>query len=241
MFIQAADTLNTPEGERSSARASRRTHQPVRRNSRLIGKDDRLFWRPMKRAEIAQIVLAARKFDLANRRAGERNGPLGHVAIEVLELFANLVSFKTGQLDPSLEYLCRKLARSKDAVHRALKALRAHGFLDWLRRYAPTENEGRGPQVKQISNAYRLSLPRKAMQWLGAWGRSVPLPDDFTHATDARSAEMDAYEATLSPEAYAMHRIEDDGLAVALAGLARAMASRKERESAEQAESLTRI
>jgi hypothetical protein len=61
----------------------------------------------------------------------------------------------------------RKLRRSKDAVVRALQALRAHGFLDWLRRYVPTGQEGRGPQVKQTSNAYRLSMPARAMRLLG--------------------------------------------------------------------------
>lgn len=242
MFVHLSNAhTSDPTGESLSSHASRRTHQPVRRKSHLAGRHDRQFWRPTTGKEVAQIVLAARKFDLANRRAGERNGPLGHIAIEVLELFANLVSFKTGQLDPSLEYLCQKLGRSKDAVHRALKALRAHGFLDWLRRYVPTESGGRGPQVKQTSNAYRLSLPRKALQWLGVWGRAIPLPDDFTHATDERKAEMDAHEAALSPEAYALHIVEDEGLAATLAGLARAMAERKERESAKQAESRPRI
>ena len=242
MFVHAADAYHQgQDGEPVSPRAARRTHQPVRRRSHLAGKHDRQFWKPISRAEARQIVLAARKFDMANRRAGERNGPLGHVAIEILELFANLVSFKTGQLDPSLEYLCRKLARSKDAVHRALKALRAHGFLDWLRRYVPTENGGRGPQVKQTSNAYRLLLPRKALQWLGAWGRSIPLPDDFAHATDARRAEMAAYEAPLSELEYVAHIVEDEGLRAVLERMAKARAERKERESAEQAESLPRF
>lgn len=242
MFVQAADAYQAGKsGEAVSPRAARRTHQPVRRKSTLAGKHDRQFWKPTSRKEVGQIVLAARKFDLANRRAGERNGPLGHIAIEILELMANLVSFKNGQLDPSIEYLCGKLARSKNAIHRALKALRAHGFLDWLRRYVPTENGGRGPQVKQTSNAYRLLLPRKALQWLGAWGRAIPLPDDFTHATEARRAEMEAYEATLSPEAYARHMVEDEGLAASLAALARAMESRKERECAKGEESPSRF
>lgn len=49
---------------------------------------------------------------------------------------------KTGQLDPSIETLMRKLKRSRDSIVRALNALRAHGFLDWLRRYVPTGSEG---------------------------------------------------------------------------------------------------
>jgi hypothetical protein len=69
---------------------------------------------------------------------GERTGPLGSVAIEVLEFFVNLVDFRTGRLEPSLTTIMGKVRRSRDAVVRALKALRAHGFLDWLRRYEPT-------------------------------------------------------------------------------------------------------
>ena len=57
--------------------------------------------------------------------------------------------------------------RSKDAVVRALAALRRHGFVDWLRRYIPTGNLGAGPQVQQTSNAYRLALPPAAERLLG--------------------------------------------------------------------------
>ncbi len=92
------------------------------------------------------------------------------MAIELLELFANLVNFRTGRLDPSIETLMRYLRRSRDAIVRALKALRQHGFLDWLRRYIPTGNQGRGPQVQQTSNAYRLSLPARALRLLGRMG-----------------------------------------------------------------------
>jgi hypothetical protein len=147
MFVQAASTIHAGEpGERQSRRAARRTHQPVRRRSRLAGKDDRLFWRPTSSREVWQIVKAAERYDEAARGVGERNGPLGHVALEILRLFARTVHYRTGRLDPSYAYICRQINRSKDAVHRALQALKAHGFLDWLRRYEPTEGEGRGPQ-----------------------------------------------------------------------------------------------
>lgn len=224
MFVQAAASIQ--DGGRTSDRAARRTHQPVRRKSHLAGKHDRQFWKPTSRKEVAQIVLAAKRYELGTREAGKRNGRLGFVAIEVLELFANMVSYRTGQLDPSIDTLMRKLRRSRDAIVRALRALRDHGFLDWLRRYVPTGNEGRGVQVKQTSNAYRLLLPQKLVQWLGAWGWSVPLPDDFSHATEARRAEMDAYEATLTPEAYALHRIEDENLAATVAAFLKAAQSR---------------
>ena len=67
------------------------------------------------------------------------------------------------------------------------------------------------------------------------------MPDDFTHATDARRAEMAAYEATLSELEYVAHIVEDEGLRAVLERMAKARAERKERESAEQAESLPRF
>lgn len=153
-----------------------RERTPVRRQSRAAGRCEGVFWRRTDRKQVSQIVLAARRYELANKKPGNRNGPLGGVAIELVELFANMVNFRTGQLDPSIETLMRHLRRSRDAIVRALKALRDHGFLDWLRRYVPTGNEGRGPQVQQTSNAYRLSLPQRALQFLGRWGEAPPHP-----------------------------------------------------------------
>lgn len=229
-----SDDLNA----RRAGKAERRTHQPVRRQSRLAGRCEGVFWRRTDRKEVRQIVDAARRYELTTRQPGARNGALGFVALEVLELFANLVSFKTGQLDPSLEFLMRKLRRSKDAIHRALKALRAHGFLDWLRRYVPTDGEGgRGPQVQQTSNAYRLSLPERARQLLGRWAMPSPVPDDFAHAQAAQAAEIAAHVKTLPLDELALFEAGDTPLGQALAKLARGIMEKKERESAEQAES----
>jgi len=39
-----------------------------------------------------------------------------------------------------------------DAICKALKLLQKHSFLDWLRRYVLTGNDGSGPQVQQTIN-----------------------------------------------------------------------------------------
>mgnify|MGYP004723715635 CR=1 FL=1 len=137
----------------------------------------------------------------AGRQPGSGNGPLGSVAIGIVELFANLVDFRTGRLEPSIDTLRLKLRRSRDAIVRALKSLRVHGFLDWLRRYEPTGNEGRGPQVKQASNAYCMSLPDRARQLLRCWGATPPLPEDYALAEAERAAVMAAHRASLDVEA----------------------------------------
>jgi hypothetical protein len=210
-----------------------RERTPVRRQSRAAGKCEGVFWKRTNRQEVRQIVLAARRYEIACREPGTRNGPLGGVAIEVLDLFANLVNFRTGRLDPSIDFLMLKLRRSRDAIVRALKALRSHGFLDWLRRYVPTGNEGRGPQVQQTSNAYRLSLPARARKSLGRFDGTPPLPDDHVHAEAERVTATEAHRALLDIEERTLFDVGDNPLGQALARLARSM---KQRESARQTE-----
>lgn len=212
---------------------TRRDRVPVRGGSHRMGRCEGTFWRRTDRREVRRIVLAARRYDLAARQAGRRNGPLGHVAIEVLDLLANLVDFRTGRLEPSLAYLMAKLRRSKDAVVRALAALRAHGFLDRLRRYEATGNEGRGPQVRQVSNAYRLSLPVRALRCLGSLMQAPPIPDDIAQARDERTAVLEAHKAALPLDELPLFQVHDGHLGRLLAGLGRLV---QERESAKQAE-----
>lgn len=188
--------------------------QPVRRHSRMAGRCEAVFWRRTDRQEARRIVLAARRYDLAGRAPGRRNGPLGHIALEALELLSRLVCHRTGRLEPSLAWMMEKLRRSRDAIVRALAALRAHGFLDWLRRYEPTEQtEGRGPRVRQTSNAYRLVLPPCAAQLLPA---PPPLPDDVlqTHA------DHEATIRALPVDDLVTARITDPWLAKLLARMA---------------------
>ena len=207
---------------------------PVRRYSRPKGRSEARIWRPTNRQEVQKILLAAKRYELAERQKGERAGPLGSVAIEVLEYFVNLVDFRTGRLEPSIATIMEKVRRSRDAVVTALKALRTHGFLDWLRRYEPTGNEGRGPQVQQASNAYRLSLPEKALRFLGRFGKAPPPPDDHSVAREARAAELDAYRKALPLDERALFAAGDTPLGQALARLGKSM---EQRESAKQTES----
>jgi hypothetical protein len=207
----------------------------------LAGSCEGTFWRRTDRQEVRRVVLAARKYELAERQAGRRRGPLGHVGLEVLELLANVVSSRTGRLEPSLAYLMAKLRRSKDAVVRALAALREHGFLDWIRRHELVElMEGPGPRVRQVSNAYRLSLPRRAAQLVGHLLSPVPLPDDVVQEREERAAWIAAHKASLPLADLPLAEVEDDRLAGVLGELGRAVEAKarlvKERESAKRSE-----
>ena len=218
---------------------SRRTYQPVRKSSFLKGREG-TFWRSMSRRDARQIVLAARRYEVATKEKGKRNGALGSVAIEILDYFANLMDYRTGRLDPSIATLMRKLCRCRDAIVRALKALRQHGFLDWLRRYVPTGNEGRGVQVQQTSNAYRLFMPKRAKELLGRYGKAAPIPDDAATYEANKAALIDEWLNEMPMSEQITFKLEDDALSRSLVRFAKAIEEKKKRESVQQTESLSR-
>ncbi|MCK9468510.1 MAG: helix-turn-helix domain-containing protein, partial [Porticoccaceae bacterium] len=164
---EAGELMTLAEGRRAAWRGSgqvglglvmpppaERCPTPVRRHSHIRGRSEGRIWRPTTRKDVQAILKAAEIYNEAGlRQKGERSGPLGSVALDVLRLFVNLIDFRTGRLEPSITTIMDRLGRSRDTIVRALKNLRAHGFIDWLRRYEPTGNEGRGPQVQQTSNA----------------------------------------------------------------------------------------
>ena len=208
---------------------------PVRRHSHIRGRSEGRIWRPTTRKDVQAILKAAEIYNEAGlHEKGERSGPLGSVALDVLRLFVNLIDFRTGRLEPSITTIMDRLGRSRDTIVRALKNLRAHGFIDWLRHYEPTGNEGRGPQVQQTSNAYRLSLPEKARQFLGRFGKTPPPPDDYSAAQKARAAELGAYRKTLPLDELALFEAGDNPLGRALAALGKMV---QKRESDNQTES----
>ena len=208
---------------------------PVRRHSHIRGRSEGRIWRPTTRKDVQAILKAAEIYNEAGlREKGERSGPLGSVALDVLRLFVNLIDFRTGRLEPSITTIMDRLGRSRDTIVRALKNLRAHGFIDWLRRYEPTGNEGRGPQVQQASNAYRLSLPEKALRFLGRFGKAPPPPDDHMQAEAERKAVIEAHRASLDMGELALFDVGDNPLGQALARLGKSL---QERESAKQTES----
>ena len=208
---------------------------PVRRRSHFKGRSEGQIWRPTTRKDVQAILKAAEIYNEAGlHEKGERSGPLGSVALDVLRLFVNLIDFRTGRLEPSITTIMDRLGRSRDTIVRALKNLRAHGFIDWLRRYEPTGNEGRGPQVQQASNAYRLSLPEKARQFLGRFGKAPLPPADHGQEQRAWSEAIDAYRKALPLDERTQLDVGDSPLGQALVSMARNL---MKRESDKQTES----
>jgi hypothetical protein len=229
-FVLEASAPDTAPGR------GERPAEPVRRHSRLAGRFEGTFWRPFKPKDVGRYLTAAERFDRAGKKPGDRCGPLGTVAIEVLRELLRLVDYRTGRLEPALTTLMARTRRSKDAVVRALAALRHHGFLDWVRRYVPTGDRGRGPQVQQTSNAYRLTLPPAAERLLGRAGEEAPAPDDHTHALEVRQAERRAQLAAVEPEERNAVLFGAGPLAGAFSRIEHAL-QRRQRESAKRSES----
>ena len=212
---------------------------PVRRRSHFKGRSEDRIWRPTTRKDVQAILRAAEISNEAGlHEKGARSGPLGSIALDVLRLFVNLIDFRTGRLEPSISTIMDRLGRSRDTIVRALKNLRAHGFLDWIRRYEPTGNEGRGPQVQQASNAYRLSLPEKARQFLGRFSKAPPPPADHGQDQRAWSEAIDAYRKALPLDERTQLDAGDGQLGQALVSMAKSL---MKRESDNQTESPSRF
>jgi hypothetical protein len=214
------------------ARPGSASRNRVRRNSYPKGQCEARFWRPVSKRQMGPAMIAAERYDRQHKEAGKRNGPLGHVGLEVLRALYRVVCHRSGRLEPSIDFLMGTLRRSRDAIVRALKALKAHGFLDWIRRTEPIPDaEGAGPRVRQISNAYRLCIPAFARATVDRIVGPPPLPADVVQHGQQRRAEQAEMTAQLPLREAVSVGVANDALAAALARLADAF-EKRERESA---------
>ena len=181
-----------------------RTYQPVRRNSYHRGERESRIWRPLgtnnreARRLIAARLQAAEYYNERRKQRGERQGPLGDIGIRLLRELYRIVDFKTGRLEPAIDTLCRRLSRARATVVKYLDRLRQHGFLDWVRRSESTQNDGAGPQVRQITNAYWFGLPETAASWVTKILGKGPPPDCELARREADRVEVDAMLDTVS-------------------------------------------
>lgn len=162
--------------------------------ARLEGSFERQFFKPIN-GEFRRLYLrAVHKFERDSRVKGQRSGKLGHVGVEVADFLVSLSLNCRGRLFPPVDYIMRQLRRSRDAVVRALRALRTYGFLTRIRRFRPTPHQGLGPQVRWISNAYRVEIPHAA---LAAFGKVAALltPIDENERKRSMLAAIANYEA----------------------------------------------
>lgn len=197
MTYSIGDIIRTPLGDPQQRRtkARERTNQPVRRHSHLKGRCERHYSEKITKRLAWEIVHAAEKYDRVNRQPGGKR-PLGNNSIKILRLLANLAAF-SGRVEPSYEYIREKIGCAHDTVSKSIQALKAHGFLDWIRRYIPTGND-EGPQVQQTSNAYRVMLPAIAARLIKAATGSATVY--ARQIAQDRAQEIAAYRQSLVVE-----------------------------------------
>jgi len=154
--------------------ANRRTFQQVHRDSFVLGAVEGEVFRPYTRDEMALSLEAAERFERHAKAKGARNGPLGHVGLEVYRALWRHANFQSGRCDPSIAGLMLATRRSRRAVVAALKRLWSCGLVRWIRRLVYTgERATRGPQVQQATNAYELrTLPDALLSLLPAGKRN---------------------------------------------------------------------
>lgn len=167
---------------------------PIRRRSGRKGFCEAGFWRPFNREIRSKFLFMLQEFERDNRQEGRRYGPIGSVAIEVMRELTKIVDYKTGRLEVAISTICTRIKRCRAAVVNALAALRNAGFLDWIRRYDVADTAGRrGPQLRQVSNAYRIIVP--------ASDQPAPPAADFWRVVAARRKDLASTRRLNTPAA----------------------------------------
>lgn len=105
------------------------------------------------------LLRVAREYDQVGKSTG-RWGPLGPHAREVLFALLDVVDFRTGRLEPSYDKLRAMTGYARSTISSALRRLRAHGFLDWVRRSRLVDKPEGEVAREQTSNAYHFDLTR---------------------------------------------------------------------------------
>ncbi len=119
----------------------------------LLSRDDAPTGRPAAiRQELGRLGALLERADLSLRR----------VDLSVLKALLKRIDFRTGRLDPAIETIADDAGCHRNSVVGALRRLKAHGLIDWVRRTVRTGNEGEfAPQLEQTSNAYHFDHRRK--------------------------------------------------------------------------------
>lgn len=180
-------------------RERRRSDQPIHSSSVPVGEYEHVIWRPTNHDEKAVFLEAAERFDVSTKGKDKLNGAIGHVALEILRAFWNVVDFRTGRLEPSYSWIQEQTGRCRQAIADALVRLEEFGFIKYIRRYVYTGERGeRGPQMQQATNAYQLAVPPLlALELVSKRKRHrlarPPLPADFADDLQEREAQSKQY------------------------------------------------
>ena len=183
--MSSADTVTTASATARAARSlikgagaqlagkKRGPDRRVRRGSVDVADSKARVWRAIHTGTKAggmrwrdTLLKVAREYDHVGKSTG-RWGPLGPHAREVLEALLDLIDFRTGRLEPTYDKLVSMTRFARSTIASALRRLRAHGFLDWVRRSRLVDKPDGEVAREQTSNAFVFDLtrlPRRVLQ-----------------------------------------------------------------------------
>ena len=204
----SAVVAKAPRINQPGSRTGGKPRSGVRHGSRPA-EAARPFWKPLDadrekaKEKAAAMMKVARHYAEAHRKKGV--APLSPATLKVLEtLLFKALDWVTGKLDWSYLQIAEGAGRSVDSVWRALLQLEAGGWLERMRRCEPNPDPAPGaPPYRQITNAYRLGLPRKVQLWwqaIGIRNRRAPVSADLEHDQAVRAGER----ALMEPQNHKM-------------------------------------
>ncbi len=97
---------------------------------------------------------------------------LRRIDVTVLKALVQKIDFATGALFPSIDRIAGDAGCHRNSAIAALRRLKKHGFIDWVRRTTRTGNDGEfAPQREQTSNAYFFDHRRRMAErtWQRFW------------------------------------------------------------------------
>ena len=176
--MSSADTITTASATARATRSiikgagaqlagkKRGPDRRVRRGSVDVADPKARVWRAIHTGTKAgglrwrdTLLRVAREYDQVGKTTG-RWGALGPHTREVLEALLDLVDFRTGRLEPSYDKLMAMTRFARSTIASALRRLRAHGFLDWVRRSRLVDKADGEVAREQTSNAFVFDLTR---------------------------------------------------------------------------------
>ncbi len=176
--MSSADTVNTASATARATKAlikgagaqlagkKRGPDRRVRRGSIDVDDPKARVWRAIHTGTKAgglrwrdTLLKVAREYDQVGKTTG-RWGALGPHAREVLQALLDLIDFRTGRLEPSYDKLMAMTRFARSTIASALRRLRAHGFLDWVRRSRLVDKPNGELAREQTSNAFVFDLTR---------------------------------------------------------------------------------
>ena len=186
--------------------------------------------RPPNRKEAQRLYYRLEAFERQTRTPGRQDGSVTRNGLAIARaLLFGFLNYRTGRLDPSYETIAGKACLSIRSVARGLRALKAIGFLSWVRRCIEVNRDGRY-SLEQDSNLYVIN---HASAWRGYTPPAEPPPPDAgtwgDHPCGQRSPLVEAVqEADPAASLRALEADPTDRLALALATLQRAVQGRGE-------------